>query len=340
MSETRTVADFLDGFPRAELMTAETPVEHLARLSEALDIDLWIKRDDLSGLGLGGNKIRQLEFYFGEALANKADTVLITGAVQSNFVRSTAAAAALFGMKAILQLEERVPGMGDAYYRSGNVLLAQLLGAEHMSYPVGEDEAGADNALHERAAGLRTEGRTPYVIHLGLGHPPLGALGYMACAEELTRQMNDFDVAVVPSGSGATHAGFLSGLRLAGHSADVFGICVRRNRDSQFLRMQTVLEKLADLLGLKETVPDRDIITWDGALAPGYGRLGESTRTALVMMAQKEGIFLDPVYTAKTFAGLLGLLKEGRIWPGQKVVMIHTGGVPALFGYQEELGVA
>ncbi|CTQ55577.1 D-cysteine desulfhydrase [Roseibium album] len=340
VSKTKTVDDHLATFPRARLMTAVTPVERLARLSEALDIDLWIKRDDLTGLGLGGNKTRQLEFYFGEALKQQADTVLITGAVQSNFVRSTAAAAALLGMKAVLQLEERVSGMGDPYYRSGNVLLAKLLGAEHMSYPKGEDEVGADNALHERADQLRAEGRNPYVIHLGLAHPPLGALGYVACGDELSRQLEDFDVAVVPSGSGATHAGFLTGLRLATHRADVFGICVRRDQESQKLRLQTMLEKLSGLLRLENGIASEDIITWDGALAPGYGRIGETTRNALSLMAKTEGVFLDPVYTAKTFAGLLGLLKEGRIKPGQKVVMVHTGGIPALFGYQEELDVA
>ncbi len=340
VTSKKTIDQYLGQFSRAKLMTGSTPLEPLNRLSELLDIDLWIKRDDLTGLGMGGNKTRQLEFYFGEAVEQNADTVLITGAVQSNFVRSAAAAAALLGMKSVLQLEERVSGMGEAYYRSGNVLLAKLLGAEHMSFPEGENEAGADNALHERADQLRAEGRSPYIIHLGLGHPPLGALGYVAGAGELAGQLDDFDVAVVPSGSGSTHGGFLTGLRLAGVSADVFGICVRRDQDQQSQRMRVVLDKLAGLLGLEQGLPDEDIITWDGALAPGYGRIGDFTRDALTMMARTEGVFLDPVYTAKTFAGLLGLLKEGRIKPGQKVVMVHTGGVPALFGYQEELDVA
>ena len=191
----------LTEFPRVRLMTEVTPVERLNRMSDRLGIDLWLKRDDLTGLSFGGNKTRQLEFYFGEALHQKADTVLITGAVQSNFVRTAAAAAARLGMTSVLQLEERVPGMGPAYYRSGNVLLAQILGAEHMHFPVGEDEVGADNALHDRAARLRAEGRTPYVIHLGVDHPPLGALGYVQGGAELADQMAEFDVAVVPSGS-------------------------------------------------------------------------------------------------------------------------------------------
>ncbi|WP_254656619.1 D-cysteine desulfhydrase family protein [Leisingera sp. JC1] len=337
MTDPMNIDAKLAEFPRARLMYGATPVERLERLSDRLGIDLWIKRDDLTSLSFGGNKTRQLEFYFGEAQQQGADTILITGAVQSNYVRSASAAAAKLGMQSVLQLEERVPGMGEHYYRSGNVLLAQLLGAEHMSYPLGKDEAGADNALHERAEQLRAEGRKPYVIHLGIDHPPLGALGYVPGGAELNEQIGDFDAAVVPSGSGSTHGGFLTGLRLSGQTAPVYGICVRRDRNQQHARMQKVLSKLADLMQFDPALVMNSINVWDGALAPGYGRVGSGTRDALTLMARSEGIFLDPVYTAKTFAGLLGLLKEGVIRKGQKVVMLHTGGQPALFGYQEEL---
>ncbi len=332
------ISDRLSGFPRARLMRGETPIEPLERMSDLLGIELWLKRDDLTGLGFGGNKTRQLEFYFGEALAQKADTVLITGAVQSNFVRSAAAAAAKLGLSAVLQLEERVPDMAAPYYSSGNVLLAKILGAEHISYPLGEDEAGADAALHLRADQLQAEGRTPYIIHLGLNHPPLGALGYIPCGDELSQKVSEFDAVITPSGSGATHAGLQAGLRLAGNAAPVYGICVRRNQVQQLARITTVLSKLAELLEVDPTIISEDINLWDGALAPGYGQVGQSTREALTLMARTEGVFLDPVYTAKTFAGLLGLLKEGVIQKGQKVVMLHTGGTPAIFGYENELG--
>ena len=331
------VTDDLARFPRAPLMTAVTPLERLDRLSAHLDIDLWLKRDDLSGLGMGGNKVRQLEFYLGEALSEGADTILITGAVQSNYLRTAAAAAAKLGMQAVLQLEERVPDMGATYHASGNVLLAQILGAEHMHFPVGEDEAGADQALHDRASILNSQGRKPYVIHLGLGHPPLGALGYVMCADELLQQMSDFDVAVVPSGSGQTHAGFLTGLRLAGTTAPVHGICVRRDADQQRARIGTVLRDIAELVDVDPNLAGDGVLVWDHALPPGYGRVSDQTRSALELMARMEGIFLDPVYSAKTFAGLLMLLEEGRVKKGQRVVMIHTGGQPALFGYQDEL---
>lgn len=332
-----SINDMLERFPRARLVSATTPVERLERMSDLLGIDLWLKRDDLTGLGMGGNKTRQLEFYLGEALAQGADTILITGAVQSNFVRTAAAAAARLGLKSVLQLEERVPNMGTPYYSSGNVLLSKILGAEHISYPLGEDEVGADNALHRRAEELRVDGHRPYVIHLGVRHPPLGALGYVAGAQELNQQISAFDVAIVPSGSGATHSGLLAGLRLLGQMAPVYGICVRRDHTQQKARLHAVLSTLANMMGFNPALVLNDILTWDGALAPGYGLVGETTRGALSMMAQTEGVFLDPVYTAKTFAGLLGLLKEGRIQQGQKVVMVHTGGQPALFGYQDAL---
>ncbi|MBL4721306.1 MAG: pyridoxal-phosphate dependent enzyme, partial [Alphaproteobacteria bacterium] len=248
MKNAKNALDSLARFPRARLVTSETPVEQLERMSDLLDIDLWIKRDDLTGLGFGGNKNRQLEFYFGEAVAQGADTVLITGAVQSNYVRSVAAAAARLGLKAVLQLEERVPDMSDLYYSSGNVFLAQILGAEHMRYPLGEDEVGADNALHQRADELRAQGRKPYVIHLGIDHPPLGALGYVSGGLELCGQISDFDAVVVPSGSGSTHGGILTGLRLMGQNATVYGICVRRDSTQQRARIETVLRKLAEMM--------------------------------------------------------------------------------------------
>lgn len=327
----------LHRLPRAKLMSGPTPLERLDNLSAELDIDLWLKRDDLTGLSFGGNKTRQLEFYLGDACQQGADTILITGAVQSNFVRSAAAAATKLGMQSVLQLEERVPDMGAEYYSSGNVLLAQILGAEHMSYPEGEDEAGADAALHARADELKAKGHKPYVIHLGLGHPPLGALGYVVAGQELYQQMPDFDAVVVPSGSGATHGGLLTGLALEDCAASVFGICVRRDREKQQTRLKIVLQKLVDLLNIDAGLLQEKIDVFDDALPPGYGKVNEVTRSALKKMARTEGVFLDPVYSAKTFAGLLSLVESGKIKPGDRVVLLHTGGLPALFSYQNEL---
>ena len=327
----------LAGFSRSKLISDPTSLDRLDRLSDHLELDLWIKRDDLTGLGFGGNKIRQLEYYFGAALEQAADTILITGAVQSNYVRAAAAVAAKLGMRSVLQLESRVPEMDATYENSGNVLLAKLLGAKHIYYPKGEDEVGADKALCTYAEALRKGGQTPYVIPLGLDNPPLGALGYMRAAQEILHQGTNFDAIIVASGSGMTHAGLLTGLRMLGSNIPVYGICVRRNAEAQRLRLATILKNLAKLIGISKIVKSSDILVCDFALTPGYGLLGQPAYSALDMMAKMEGLFLDPVYTAKSFAGTLGLIEDGTLITGQRVLFVHTGGQPALFAYQDKI---
>lgn len=324
-------------FARAELVSAVTPIESLPNISKVLGVDLHIKRDDLAGTTMGGNKSRQLEYYLGAAQQAAADTVLITGAVQSNFVRTAAASAAKLGMKTIVQLEARVPDVDALYGTNGNVLLSRLLGVEIMHYPEGEDEAGADAALRARADQERQAGRTPYVIPLALGNPPLGALGYMRAAREILKQDAAFDVVVIASGSGLTHAGLLAGLRQAGHTAQVIGSCVRRDMVQQRSRIRTVLDALVALDPDTPQVQDADIMIWDGALTPGYGQLGAPAGEALAMMARTEGIVLDPVYTAKVFAAIPALITSGDIAAGSRVLFVHTGGLASLFAYQSAL---
>ena len=323
--------------PKLNIVTDPTPLVKAARLSDQLGIELHIKRDDLAGPTFGGNKSRQLEYYFGAAMAAGADTILITGAVQSNFARLAAAVAKARGMRAIVQLEERVPGKSETYRTSGNVLLSRLLGAEITTYPHGEDEEGADAALHAQADELKAEGRKPYVIHLSEGHPPLGALGYVDAAHEILGQSGDFDVYVVASGSGSTHAGLLAGLRGAGSMARVIGSCVRRDAMAQGPRIRRVTDRLAKLYPGAGAVSDDDIVVWDGALAPGYGQLGPAGRDAMMRMAHAEGLHLDPVYTAKSFAAVLAHVETGDIPQGSRVCFVHTGGLAALFAYQDTL---
>lgn len=327
----------IEGFPRVSLTHAPTPLEPAPRLGELLGLELLVKRDDCTGLAFGGNKTRQLEFYMGAAQAENADTILITGAVQSNFVRLAAAAAAKLGMDAYVQLEERVACVDDTYHNSGNVLLDDLLGAHRLSYPEGEDEAGADRALEELAKTLKDEGKRPYLIPLAPDHPPLGALGYALCAAELLEQRDDVDAYVVPSGSGATHAGLLFGLRALGDRTPVYGVCVRRAADLQRGRIARHCAAIADMLDLDVTVDNTDIIIDDRALAPGYGQLNEPTFEALRLAATMEGLLLDPTYTAKVLAGLIALAREGTLALDSRVVFLHTGGQPALFGYEPVL---
>ena len=329
----------LEAFPRARLAHLPTPLEHLPNLSAvAGDIRVFVKRDDCTGLALGGNKARQLEFYLGAAQQAGADTVLITGAIQSNYVRMTAAAARRLGMDCHIQLEERVPNVDAIYRRSGNVLLNQILGATFHWYAEGEDEVGADRQLEAIASELTHRGEHPYIIYLGAQHPPRGALGYIDAAAEFLQQLSaqdlSIDEVVIPSGSSHTHTGFLFGLRALGSPIRVTGICVRRNASLQRSRVLDCAAKLAELMGVDNPVAEEDVYIDDGALAPGYGRTNPAVLDAIAKAAQTEGILLDPVYSGKTMAGLLQLAERGYFRPGARVLFVHTGGVPALFAYE------
>jgi D-cysteine desulfhydrase family pyridoxal phosphate-dependent enzyme len=339
----------LDAFPRAGVASIPTPIEAMANLSAALagdrgGPDLFIKRDDLTGLGMGGNKARQVDFWLGDARAKGADVVLITGAVQSNYVRTAAAGAARMGMACHIQLEERVKDPDHTYRVSGNVLLDRILGATLHSYPDGEDEAGADANLHAIADGLRAEGRTPYIIPLGPGHDPIGALGYVDAAREILGQVEagTTDLSAVPdeiviaSGSAHTHAGLLVGLRALGCDVPVLGVCVRRAAELQRPRAKARCDEIAALIGV-DPPSDADIAVFDGALGPGYGVPGADTVEAMTLTARTEGIILDPVYTAKVMAGLIAEARRGRWRAGQRVLFVHTGGAPAVFAYEPVL---
>lgn len=327
-------------FPRARLLPGPTPLEELPRLGARLGIDLAVKRDDLTGLAFGGNKVRKLEFYCGRALADGADTLLITGAVQSNYTRVTAACAARLGLACHVQLEERVPGMGPAYRTTGNVLVEDLLGAVRHSYPQGEDEDGADRALRALADDLKRQGKRPYVIPLAPSNPPLGSLGYVLAAREILGQRPALDAIAVGSGSGQTHAGLLFGLRLLGWTGRVIGVCVRRDASAQSARIAGHCAAIATLLGIANPVAPADVITRDDSLAPGYGRMSAPVADALGLAARLEGLLVEPVYTAKALAGLIARVAAGEIMPGSRVLFVHTGGLPALFAYESELRAA
>ena len=332
----------LHDLPRARLGHVPTPIDRLENLSRHLGgPTILAKRDDCTGLGFGGNKVRQLEFYLGEAVAQDADTLLITGAVQSNFARTAAAAGRVYGMDCHIQHEERVADVEPAYRQSGNVLVERLLGATLHSYPVGEDEAGADARLHEIADDLRKQGKRPYVIHLGQGHPPLGSLGYVIAAQELIEQLGPdlggIDEVFVASGSGSTHGGLLFGLRALGCDVPVTGICVRRAESLQTPRIANRLLEIATLLGIPSPVPPDDVRITDATLAPGYGKLNDATLEAMTASARCEALILDPVYTGKVMAGLIHAART-RAWrAGATLLFMHTGGQPALFGYNETL---
>jgi len=326
-------------FPRRRLISGTPPLERLGNLSGRDGrAAVLVKRDDLTGLGLGGNKVRKLEFYTGHALARGCDTLIITGAVQSNYVRVTAAAARAAGMDCHIQLEDRVDGMDDAYRTGGNVLLNRLFGATLHYLPADADEAAADAKLDAIADDLRGQGRNPYVIHLGAAYEPRGALGYVLAAREILDQIARAGVTVTQvvtaSGSGQTHSGLLTGLRLAGSDLPVTGVCVRRDAARQRARIIQVCENLGRLIGRPGLVAPEDVIVTDAFLGPGYGRNSPETWGAFLMAARSEGLLLDPVYTAKSFAGALALAADPAAAAGGAVLYLHTGGLPALFAYE------
>ena len=327
----------LADIPRVRLARTPTPLEFCPNLTaSAAGANIWAKRDDETGLALGGNKVRQLEYYFGAARAENADTVLITGAVQSNFVRLAAAAAAKLGLACHVQLEERVATDDLAYRTSGNVLLDRLLGATIHTYPEGEDEAGADARIREIAEELRASGKRPYVIPLSPGHPPLGSLGYINCAEEIIHQCGrdgipQFDEIVVASGSGSTHGGLLFGMRAFGSAIPVHGVCVRRSTELQKPRIENRTTEVADLLAMENPVPAEDVITDDTDLAPGYGKANRATREAIQLAAHTEALLTDPVYTGKVMATTLR--RAAELGTGANILFLHTGGTPGIFAY-------
>lgn len=329
-------------FPRRRYMAGPTPIQPMPRLSALLgSAEFWIKRDDLNPLAGGGNKTRKLEFLVADALAKGADTLITTGAPQSNHCRLTAAAAAIEGLHCRLLIEERVAGSfsTDA---SGNHFLFDLLGVEQMQLvPAGTDLAAGMRAMADAA---RAEGRTPYVIPGG-GSTPLGALGYAACALELLHQSFEmgvaFDRVIVPSGSAGTHAGLVAGLTAMSAGITVTGINVRRPQAEQERNVHR--EAVATAALMHAPAPGKDSITClDRWVGPGYGLPTDEMVAAVRLAAAQENILLDPVYTGKAFAGMIGLAREGAFWPGERVLFLHTGGAPGLFAYRDVLakGVA
>lgn len=286
-----------------------TPVDDAPRLSEALGVPICVKRDDLTGLALGGNKARKLARLTTDALAQGCDVLVTGGGVQSNHVRQTAAAAAQLGLDAHVVLGGELHP-GDP---SGNVLLDQLLGASIVRVAA-DDYYGIERAIDDAAARLRADGRRPYAIPIG-GASPEGVLAYVDAAHELRAQRPDVDVVFVADGSGGTHAGLLRGFGADG--PQVIGVDVGTRPD------------LADAVSRMADNMQPEI---DGAhVGPGYGALDERTLDALSLAARTEGLVLDPVYTGKAMAALCTWAREGRLAAAASVCFWHTGGQPALF---------
>lgn len=327
----------LSEFLRVDLCHQPTPLEEMPRLTSALGgPKLWIKRDDCTGLATGGNKTRKLEFLVADALDKGADMLVTQGAVQSNHVRQTAAAACKFGLDCHALLERRVPGRAADYETTGNVLFDQMFGTTMEFRPAGLDMNAEARAVTESFA---ANGRKPYFIPGG-GSNEIGALGYVSCAYEMLRQFDEQGLnvgwIVLASGSAGTHAGLLAGLHAAGSDIPVMGISVRQPRDKQIAAVHklavTTAAQLTDApLGVEKVLID------DGYVGEGYGLPTQGTLDAINLIARKEGVLLDPVYSAKGLAGMIGLIEKTFFDSDKDVVFLHTGGAAALFAYGSQL---
>jgi L-cysteate sulfo-lyase len=328
----------LSTFPRVHLAHLPTPLEPLERLSRYLNGPrLWIKRDDCTGLSTGGNKTRKLEFLMGEALTLGADTIITQGATQSNHARQTAAAAAKLGLQCHILLEDRTGYTSADYTLNGNVLLDRLHGATVSRRP---KDADMNAQMEELAAGLRAQGRRPYVIPGG-GSSAVGALGYVNCALETVHQANERGLrighVVLATGSAGTQAGFVTGLAAMNAHIAVLGISVRAPKDRQEASVFALAERTAAHLGASGVVKREQIVANSDYVGAGYGLPTDGMREAVKLLARFEGILLDPVYTGKGFAGLIDQVRQGFFQKDSDVVFLHTGGSAGLFGYADAL---
>ena len=325
-------------FPRVHLAHLPTPLERMDRLSEALGgPEIWIKRDDCTGLSTGGNKTRKLEFLMAEAQAEGADLVMTQGATQSNHARQTAAFAARLGMDCHILLEDRTGYKDENYNHNGNVLLDVLHGATYDTRNAGLD---MNAEMESVAENFRKQGKRVYTIPGG-GSNTTGALGYANCALELVGQANDrglvIDHIVHATGSTGTQAGLVTGLKALNANIPVMGISVRAAKEAQEENVFKLATATADVLGCPGVVSAQDIAANSDYVGEGYGLPTEAGIDAIRMFAKLEGLLLDPVYSSKGAAGLIDLIRKGHYKKGQRVVFLHTGGSVSLFGYLNAL---
>ncbi|MCY1166189.1 L-cysteate sulfo-lyase [compost metagenome] len=335
----------LSRFPRRRYTKDATPLEFLPHFTRALRAscpdgvgpNVWIKRDDMLGLTPGGNKTRKLEFLAADALAQGADTLITCGAPQSNHCRATLSASIKEGMKCRFVIEERVP---DSYREdaSGNNFLFRLMGVEAITVvPAGSNMM---EAMQKVADDLAKQGRKGYIVPGG-GSNAIGGLGYVACAQELQQQFFEqgvqIDKIVVGSGSSGTHGGLLAGFLGNRINIPIVGIGVSRDPVDQDPLVHKEAQAVSDLLGLNMTVPREAVVSFGDWWRPKYSVPNHAMVEAVQMLARTEAILLDPVYTGKIMAGLIGLARKGHFAKNENVLFIHTGGAPSLHAYEAEV---
>ena len=328
----------LSRFPRVSLAHLPTPLEHLPRLTAELGgPQIWVKRDDCTGLATGGNKTRKLEFSLAAAIEEGADTIVTVGALQSNHVRQTVAATCKLGLSCEVLLEHRVQDPSDYYANSGNVFLDRLFGANLHEHPAGTD---FDAAMQEVAEEVRSKGGKPYIIPGGASDK-IGALGYVNWALELLSQANDqglvIDHLITATGSAGTQAGLIVGLKAMNSNVPLLGIGVSAAQAAQEEKVFELAVETADYIGASGVVQREDVVANCDYVGDGYGIPTESMNEAIIMLARTEGLLFDPVYSGKGLAGMIDLIRRGEYSKSQNIVFLHTGGSVALFAYADQL---
>jgi len=322
-------------FPRVSLAHLPTPLEHLPRLSDYLGgPQIWLKRDDCTGLATGGNKTRKLEFVMAEALEQGADTIVTVGALQSNHVRQTAAAACKLGLGCEVLLEHRIAEPSALYRESGNVFLDRVFGAKLREYPKGTD---FDAELESVAGELASAGARPYIVPGGASN----ALGYVNCAFELLRQANAaglvIDHLITATGSTGTQAGLVVGLHAMHAAVPLLGIGVGAPQEIQEQRVFDLALETAEFIGAPGVVRRSDVVANCDYVGDGYGVCTDAMNEAVLLLARLEGLLFDPVYSGKALAGLVDLAANGHFGDAENIVFLHTGGAVALFAYADQL---
>jgi len=319
-------------FKRVDLGHFPTPIEHLKNISEYLDgPQIYIKRDDCTGLATGGNKTRKLEYILPDAIKNNVNLIVTVGAIQSNHARQTAAACAKLGLKCLIVLEQRLKDAPEIYMNSGNVFLNRIFGAEMILCPNDRD---VEDYAKEIIESKRKNGENPYFIPVG-GSNHLGELGYIECMREIVDNQNKdpFTHIILATGSGGTHAGLVAGKTIFQSDIEIIGISIKDNQSNQEEKVYQLALNSCEYTEHKPPLRE-DVIVNDHYVGAGYAIPTDGMKEALRAMATMEGILLDPVYSGKAFDGLINLVKKNYFKSSDKVLFLHTGGSAAIPAFE------
>jgi 1-aminocyclopropane-1-carboxylate deaminase len=329
----------LEKFERYPLTFGPTAIEHLPRMSEALGgkVEIWAKRDDCnSGLAMGGNKLRKLEYIVPDVIKSNADTLVSIGGVQSNHTRMVAAVAAKLGLKCVVVQESWVPHEDAVYDRVGNIMMTRLMGADSRIVPDGFD-IGIRQSWEEAIQSVKDAGGKPYAIPAGASVHPLGGLGYVGFAEEVRAQEADlgfaFDYIIVCVVTGSTQGGMIVGFAADGRAERVIGIDASGTPEQTRDQVRQIVDTTAEQVGLGRAITDDEIHINPDYAYPAYGVPSAETNDAIRFAAQTEAMITDPVYEGKSMQGMMDLVKQGFFPDGSRVLYAHLGGAPALNGY-------